>query len=125
MEDLILKKSTSLPEISFNAKIGILNISGRSVSENPVPFYQTILEWLNDYYQAPQSKTVLSFSMEYVNSSSAKMLYNIIEKINFYFTQGYQCEVLWQFEEDDESMEELGLHYQSSFNMPFSIIRTS
>lgn len=124
MEDLVLAKSAYLPGVSFNVNTGILSISGRSVSENPVPFYQNLQDWVCSYFQKPHSKTVLSFEMEYVNSSSAKLVYNIIEVVDQFAEKGCNCEVLWHFEHDDESMEELGLHFQGSFNVPFSMIET-
>ena len=124
MEDLVHAKSAYLPGISFQVNTGILSISGRSVSENPVPFYQNLQDWVCNYFQNPHSKTVLSFEMEYVNSSSAKLVYNIIEVVDQFAEKGYDCEVLWHFEHDDESMEELGLHFQGSFNVPFSMIET-
>jgi len=124
MEDLVHIKTSYLPGVSFDARTGILAITGRSVSENPVPFYQNLQNWVTEYFQEPHTKTVLSFEMEYVNSSSAKLVYNIIEVVNHYSGLGFQCEVLWHFECDDESMEELGLHFQSSFDVPFSIIET-
>ncbi len=124
MEDFIHPKTSYLPEVSFIAKTGMLTITGRSVSENPVPFFQSLQNWVSSYFEAPQVKTVLNFNMEFVNSSSAKLIYNIIEIVNYHSEHGCQCEVLWHFEQDDESMEELGLHYQSSFDVPFTIIET-
>jgi hypothetical protein len=122
MEDLKLRKTQYLPEVDFSASTGLLSIKGRSISENPLPFYEVIIHWLNDYFVKPQPKTTLSFYIEYANSGTAKMLYNIIEALESFSKRGYNCEVIWYFEEDDESIEDLGEYLKSSFSIPVSIV---
>jgi hypothetical protein len=122
MEDLKLRRTQYLPEVDFSATTGQLSIKGRSISENPLPFYEEIIRWLDNYFAVPQPKTTLSFYIEYANSGTAKMLYNIVESLESYAKKGNECEVLWHFEEDDESIEDLGEYLKSSFSIPVNMV---
>lgn len=119
MIDLHIDKTSNTPKADFNASTGIMTIEGRSIPENPSDFYQTLLNWLVHYYQAPQPLTEFHIKLEYINSGSSKALLDVFRLIKEQHEKGNKCLIVWYSEDDDESVQELGQHYQYTLKLPF------
>ena len=52
MKELVIKGEAKTPTINFNFLSGELLISGRSIPENSVEFYEPIISWLCDQHRA-------------------------------------------------------------------------
>ena len=122
MNDFFMGKTINTPEVELLPSKGILKLEGRSIPEDPGDFYNTIMSKLEEYYQYPNDITQIDFKLEYVNSGSSKALLELLRFVKENYDSGKNCVVNWYFEEDDESIHELGLHLQSSFNIPFKMI---
>ena len=122
MDDLLLKKTSNSPEVQFISSSGVLNIEGRSIPEDPGEFYQHLLGWLNEYFIKPRPKTILNVKLEYINSGSSKYLLELLRIFREHHNNGKDLLIKWYFEEGDESIEELGQHYQQTMQIPFEII---
>jgi hypothetical protein len=119
MNDLYIEKTNNTPLIKFVASTGIFTIEGRSIPEDPTAFYSKLYSCLVEYYKSPQPITEFHFIMEYINSGSSKALLDIFRYIKEQYDLGHQCIIYWYSEEDDESILELGQHYQFTFKLPF------
>jgi hypothetical protein len=122
INDLIVEKSYSTPKIELISRTGALKIEGRSIPENPSAIYEPIVDWLNEYFKNPVATTVIDFKLDYINSGSSKSILSILKLLKNYSDKGIKIMVNWHFEEDDESIRDLGKHYQSLLNMPFNLI---
>ena len=49
----------------------IFEISGKSLPEDVVDFYQPLLDWLNKYRSTPNPKTEFTFKLMYFNTASS------------------------------------------------------
>lgn len=119
MTNLNIEKTSNTPQVIFDPTTGIFYIEGRSIPENPNLFYLQLLEWLNDYYINPKSITELHIKLEYINSGSTKALLDILRLMKSQYEKGNKCKIIWYSEEDDESVQELGEHYQYTLKIPF------
>jgi hypothetical protein len=122
MEDIYLKKTFNSPEVEFIASRGEMNIEGRSIPEDPGEFYEKLLDWLNDYFLEPLEETVMNVKLEYINSGSSKYMLELLRILRDNFIKGRKVLVKWYFEEGDESIQELGQHYEQTMQIPFEII---
>ncbi len=122
MDNIYFKKTFNSPEIEFNASSGELNIEGRSIPEDPGEFYERLIEWLNDYFLDPPAKTLLNVKLEYINSGSSKYMLELLRILKENYEKGRDILVKWYFEEGDESIQELGQHYEQTMQIPFEII---
>ncbi|MCK5764004.1 MAG: SiaC family regulatory phosphoprotein, partial [Clostridiales bacterium] len=77
---------------------------------------------LKEYYKNPKEITRMDINLEYINSGSSKFLIELLRVLKTNYDLGKDCIVNWYFEEDDESIEELGLHYQATVKLPFKLI---
>ncbi len=94
-------------------------ISGRSLPEDVVAFYEPILEWLDEYAKNPLPKTVFDFKLEYFNTASSKLILDILLKLEDMYDDGHDVLVRWHYPEDDEDMQEAGEEYADIVEVPF------
>ncbi len=122
MEDLIVSKTFNTPEIFFSPSEGLLKIEGRSIPEDPGEFYEDLLEKLRVYYNSPAEVTKIDIKLEYINSGSSKYLLELLRIVKLNYEKGKDCLIKWYYEEDDESIQELGQHYQVTLRLPMKFI---
>jgi hypothetical protein len=121
MENLDIKATATTPQIRFNAGTGKLRIKGRSIPEDPGVFYQPVFEWLEKYFSQGGRAADLEFGLEYVNSGSSKYMLELLREVEKYIRKGNQVKITWCYEQDDESMEELGDHYHNTLNLDITM----
>jgi hypothetical protein len=122
MLDLHINKSTNTPQIDFLSEEGLLQFEGRSIPENPNDFYKPLIHWIQEYFKQPQKLTTIVIKLEYINSGSSKSLLEFFRFIKEQYSAGHNCLIKWYSEEDDESVMELGEHYQFTLKIPFEFI---
>jgi len=116
-------KSNNTPEVEFNFEEGIFKIKGRSIPENAHDFYRKLIDLLIEYFSNPQPVSRLDLFFDYANSISIRYIQEILKLFDNYHKENKTIsQVNWYYEEDDESMKELGLFFKSSFQIPFNLI---
>ena len=120
MQDILeIEGNSNRPKILFEASTGMLSITGRSIIENAIRFYEPVLEWIKLYCDNPAERTELHIKMEYFNTSTSKYILSIIDEFNNIYTEGQNVEIFWY--SADEDMEELGEDYKAMIEVPFNI----
>ncbi len=122
MNDLLIEKTYSTPLVHLNSQNGIMKIEGRSIPENPSLFYDSIIAWLSDYFLNSKVKIKLDIKLDYINSGSTKSILSILKVIKQHYDKGIECQVNWHYEEDDESIRDLGKHYKSVVKLPINLV---
>lgn len=123
-ENLIIEGTNKTPVIKFYYENGSIEISGKSIPENSIGFYQPIYSWIDNYAIKPSPKTEIKINLEYFNTSSSKCLLDILRKFESIKKAGKSdIEVLWHYEADDEDMMEAGDDYNSLVDLTFRLIK--
>ena len=122
MEDLYLKKTFNSPEVEFIADKGELSLEGRSIPEDPGEFFELLIDWINEYFLNPAKDTVMNIRLEYINSGSSKYMLEVLRIMKINHDAGKGVQIKWYFEEGDESIQELGVHYEQTIQIPFEHI---
>ena len=127
MQAIKIPGSDDTPKVILDAnnENPLFEISGRSLPEDVVAFYDPILEWLDEYSQKPLKKTVFNFKLEYFNTASSKLLLDILLKLEDMHQDGAEVLVRWHFPDDDEDMEEAGEEYADIVEVPFEQVSYS
>ncbi|MBI3519238.1 MAG: DUF1987 domain-containing protein [Bacteroidetes bacterium] len=88
MEKYSIDATANTPTIKFDLTKGELNISGRSIPENSIEFYNPLFEALDKYLADPNPKnaTTLNIQLEYYNSSSSACLLSVFKKLEKFNT---------------------------------------
>ena len=123
METLTIKKTKTTPQIKFDKKSGVLEISGRSIPENSSKFYEPILKWIDKYNLEPSKQTILKIYLEYFNTSSSKYLYEIFKRFEELHNRENENNVRieWFYEKGVDELAETGEDYSDIINIPFDI----
>jgi hypothetical protein len=121
MEKLVIQEELkNCPVISYYPETNILEISGRSIPENPELIFRRLDEWITAHFEENAS-LIVNILLEYINSGSSKYLYQILKRLTGYGHTGKQVKIKWLYEEDDEAMLELGEHYRDTAGIPMEI----
>ena len=116
----MIKGTAETPEVVMNKQEGLISLSGRSLPENPRIFYGPLKEWLREYAKNPAEKTKVVFDMEYFNTSSSKMILELLDIIRDFYNDPNKLEFEWHYMEDDEDMLEAGEDFASVADVKFN-----
>ena len=84
-------------------------------------FYAPVISWIEYYAKEPNQQTVVNFQFKYFNTSSAKSILTILQKLNEIRKNGNQVTVNWYYEENDEQMIQDGENYSALLDFPFNL----
>src|SRR5512133_172563 len=119
METVKIQGTEDTPKIMLDKENDIFEISGRSLPEDVSSFYEPVLNWLNEYAETPNAKTVFNFKLTYFNTASSKLLLDILMKLEEMHEKGQNVLIKWHYPEDDEDMAEAGEEYSDIVDVPF------
>ena len=119
METIKIAGTEDTPTVILDSENEIMEISGRSLPEDVASFYDPILNWLDEYAQNANDKTVFNFKLVYFNTASSKLLLDILMKLEEMYEAGKDVTVVWHYPEDDEDMQEAGEEYADIVDVPF------
>jgi hypothetical protein len=125
METIKIQGTEDTPKIILDAENEVMEISGRSLPEDVSSFYEPVINWLNEYAEKPNKKTVLNFKLTYFNTASSKLLLDILMKLEEMHEKGHDVLIRWHYPEDDEDMEEAGEEYADIVDVPFEQVSYS
>jgi len=122
MNPLVIESGNETPEIILDKKSNTFLFKGKSLPENPIIFYNPVLQWLENYTSDPNPETTVNFMMVYFNTSSSKIILDIMKKLEIIKKSGHRVVINWRFREDDEDMLEAGEIYSERVSIPFNLI---
>lgn len=125
MENIKIQGTEDTPKVILDKDNDIMEISGRSLPEDVASFYDPVLNWLEEYAQSPNAKTIFNFKLVYFNTASSKLLLDILMKLEEIHEAGNDVLIRWHFPEDDEDMEEAGEEYADIVDVPFEQVSYS
>lgn len=118
MNDLYVDGTNGTPAVLFNVKKGILMLSGKSLPEDAIKFYEPIEKALDEYIaNYSNNLLIITCEFEYINTSSSKALYNILMKAGKSLKNNIS--IIWGYEEDDDDMLEQGHDFSSALGIEF------
>jgi hypothetical protein len=109
MDNLYIAPTPTSPEVDFKFDAHTLSLRGESYPENAAAFYGDIIKQLQAYLKSLDgAKVTVNIALAYFNSSSTKMLFNIIEALSDAVQAGNEVAVNWFHDEDDDTILEFG-----------------
>lgn len=122
MEPLIITGTEEIPTIILDKERNLLEISGQSIPEDAIHFYSPVIDWFEEYSKQPNPETILTFRLEYCNSSSLKAIVDILEILEEIQKKGKKVEVRWYYKEDDDDMLDVGKEFEEIMEVPITLI---
>jgi len=117
------QKTTSTPYILINEQKSYLKIQGRSFHEDIVEFYKEINNWLDKYLLSDFGVFTFDCELDYLNSSTIKVLLNIIMKMDKSVTDKNKIVINWITTDINEIVIECGEDFKEEVaNLTFNIV---
>ena len=107
------------PLVVMDKDKGLFEISGKSLPEDVIDFYQPVLDWIKSYNQDPLPKTIFSFKMVYFNTASSKLILDILMNLEDLAEKGHDVLIKWHSLANDEDMQEAGVEYAEMVDLVF------
>lgn len=119
METLLIEQTDDSPRIVLDPVDKLFEISGKSLPEDVLDFYQPVLDWLNAYRKEPDAKTIFNIRLIYFNTSSSKMILDILLIFEEMVEEGHEVLIRWHSHQKDEDMQEAGKEFAEMIAVPF------
>jgi hypothetical protein len=113
MEQTFIEATKYTPRVELNSE-GKMVIQGRSIIEDPLLFYTPVIDWVKNCLS---KKFTLEIRLEYVNTSSSKLILILLKTIKEYYPIA-DVYIKWYYESDDEEMLEMGKNYEALIHIP-------
>ncbi len=126
MEDFKISHTEDTPEVSYTSVSNLLLIKGKTFPENPAEFYFPIYKKLEEFIPGTD-KLIMETELEYINSSSVKMIYAMFNLLNKKYKDNPKGEykVIWKYKSDDTIMENKGEEFKEFLDLPFELVSQS
>ncbi len=115
METLQLENGDDTPAVILDKTNAHFEISGRSLPEDSVTFYQPIKDWIKEYSKQPNPSTDFIFKLDYFNTASSKLVLDLLQLLK----EVKDIHITWYSREDDEEILEAGKEFSEQVDIPF------
>ncbi len=120
MEALHIEPTDDTPKIYFEPEIDLYLISGKSLPENAIDFYQPVFDWTTKFLNSNEapSSFVLNFKLEYFNTASSKQIAKLLRILE---TSKIRENIIlkWYYDKEDTDMLKSGTRYSTLINLKF------
>ena len=106
-----LKGTEKTPNVLMDADRGTFSFVGICMPEDASNFFQPLYKFIEVYLQKPKSSSEFNFDLEYFNTSSARLIYQIMQLLGEYSSSS-SITINWYFDEDDFDLEEAGEEFK-------------
>jgi hypothetical protein len=120
---LRIESTPKSPFVYLDSKEGIIILSGTSIPDNVIDFYDPILDFASSYFVGTP-KIQVFIRLVYCGSSSSRYFLLLLRKLNEFYLKGTQVNIFW-FQEEDEDHYDFytdGYEYQLNVKFPFNVI---
>ena len=133
MENYKLETTEHTPFVDLNFQSNSLTFEGESRPENVQEFYRPIIEWIEQYsnhvyFLKDKGNSAIDikcdFKFEYFNSSSAKYIMDIMNKLSEIHKSSEVITLMvnWYYDEMDEDMKDAGEEFEDIVNIKFNFM---
>ena len=120
---LEMQKTTSTPYILVDEAKGYMKMEGKSFPEKAAEFFSDVNTWLDSYLETEFSSLVFDFVMEYYNSSTLKIIMDMMLKMDKYSVGKNKIVINWIAADDDDIAIESGEDIKEDMvNLEFNVI---
>jgi hypothetical protein len=120
MEFITIAPTSSTPLISYNPTTTTLCIVGESYPENSFDFYAPVISWLKRSL-AELSSLTLDIAVTYMNSSSTKCAFDILDVLEEGYERGVKTDIIWRYDRDNPRSYEMAEDFREEVTFPFEI----
>jgi len=108
-DKLDIEATSRTPAVVFDFANNHLKLAGESYPEDVTEFYRPVFDALDAYLRKlDKGSCRFDFELIYLNSSSAKAVMMLMDKLEAAAKKGAAVDVYWFYDKEDDTMQELG-----------------
>jgi hypothetical protein len=119
MKRLEIPATNNTPHILLEADSTRLLIEGKSFPEDGKEFYRPLIEWIDGLRNATPKAIEITFNLYYLSSSSIIAVKQLLFKVTELNTKGFNINVVWCYDEDDDDIKKTGEDYERLTRLKF------
>ena len=120
---LELPLTESTPYVLIDEEVGYIRFKGECYAENTIEFFKKTTDWLTLYLATDFKSLTFDCELEYFNSSSSKLLYNMLKSMDTRASHGKDITVNWYVQDGNDIIFEYGEDFKDELkNLNFLII---
>ena len=120
---LELPLTESTPYVLIDEEAGYIRFKGECYAENIIEFFKDTTDWLTRYLASDFKSLIFDCELEYFNSSSSKLLYNMLRSMDTRAGHGKDVTVNWYVVEGNDVIIEQGEDFKDELTkLKFNII---
>jgi hypothetical protein len=119
---LMKEADEQTPYIVLDKSKNVFHISGISLPENADKAYKPVFDWLKLYTENPNPITEFIFDFDYYNSSTVRIIVEIMLELEKIQTAGNKVNIIWYYDHSDNMMKDNGEDLRLMMNLPFCIL---
>lgn len=121
MEKWTIEASERTPLVLLDREESILKLEGRSYPEEGMDFFEPIIVRFKSLQHSETPIRTIHLRLEYYNSSTAKAISDLFQLLYVAKSAGHLVKVIWEFEEEDDGIQEDVDMFVDSFDLDFDI----
>jgi len=110
------------PGVLFNAENGICEITGESYMEEAYKFYLPLINWIKEFIINEKRTLELNFKLIYFNTSSSRLILDILDMLKKFRDEGYDVTVNWHFDPDDPDVKDEVEDFEIESGMDINLV---
>ena len=120
---LELPLTESTPYVLIDEEAGYIRFKGECYAENTIEFFKKTTDWLTGYLASDFKSLIFDVELEYFNSSSSKLLYNMLKSMDTRAQHGKDVTINWYVVDGNDIILESGEDFKDELtNLNFNII---
>lgn len=124
MEKWIIESSERSPSVILDRQESLLKIEGRSYPEEGMDFFDPIILRFKTLQGSENPIRTVHIRLEYYNSATTKAIAELFTSLVASKSKGFDVKVIWEFEEEDDGIQEDIEMFIETFDLPFELRHT-
>lgn len=121
MEKWTIDATERSPSVVLDRQESVLKLEGRSYPEEGMDFFDPIIIRFRTLQDTENPIRVIHVRLEYYNSATSKALAELFNSLVKAKTLGHDVKVIWEYEEEDDGIQEDVDMFIETFDLPFEI----
>ena len=124
MEKWTIDATDRSPLVLLDRQESFLRIEGRSYPEEGMDFFDPIIVRFKTLENSENPIRTIHIRLEYYNSATSKALSELFQSLSIAKRAGLDVKIVWEYEEEDDGIQEDIDMFIDTFDLPFEIRHT-
>jgi hypothetical protein len=121
MEKWTIDATDRSPRVVLDRQESVLLLEGRSYPEEGMDFFDPIIMRFRSIQESENPIRTIHIRLEYYNSSTTKAIADLLTGLERSAKQGHEAKVIWEYEQDDDGIQEDIDMFIETYHLPFDV----